>query len=88
MRNEIRDRRASKCQPPLILAPNKYSTRSLVVKYSSDGNERIFVINVLGMSGNILWATRDGAVHLYERKWIVRMVSIKSGQEVDWMDVR
>ena len=63
------------------------TTRSLVSKYAVGGAERAVIAKVLGESGNLLWATRDGAIQLHERKWIVTMVSVESVREIDWNDV-
>jgi hypothetical protein len=76
-----------KLQPHLSGAPRAAASRSLVIKYAADGAERIFIVSVLGKSGNLLWVTQDGAIQLYERKWIVTMVSVESVQEIDWNDV-
>jgi len=77
-----------KLQPHLSGSPRAAASRSLVIKYAADGAERIFIVSVLGKSGNLLWVTtQGGAFQLYERKWIVTMVSVESVQEIDWNDV-
>ena len=71
-----------KCQS--LAKPIRRETRSLAIKYIADGFERIFVVNFLGITGNVMWTFRDGKIHLYERKWIIRMVSIETTQEIAW----
>lgn len=68
------------------MGPNSITkaTSRLAIKYAADGFERIFIVNVLGKTGNLLWSFRDEKIRLYERKWIVRMVSIQTLQEVNW----
>jgi hypothetical protein len=80
--------RMRKLKPHPSGAPMAAATRSLVIKYAADGAERIFIVSVLGKSGNLLWAIHDGSVQVYLRKRILRMVSIQTTQEIDWKDVR
>jgi len=59
-----------------------------VIKYAAAGGfERIFIVSVLGKSGNLLWAIHNGAVQTYSRKLILKMVLIETTQEIDWKDV-
>lgn len=65
-------------------APATRRNKYYAIKYVGDGHERIFLIAAIGKVGEQLWALQGSKVRLFEKKWVVTIVSVETMDTTTW----